>query len=283
MTTASHGQQVGQYFNDQTEPFYLEYWDSEDIHFGLFEPGEDENQLKQTLKRMTHAVISPTNIQPDSLVVDAGCGVGGPALDLARIYGCKVVGLTISQHQIELAQAKTATAELQTQVQFEYADCSIHLPFPDNSVDVVFSMEAACHFSDRAQFIRETYRILKPGGYFAFNDWLAQDNISASDYQTFIQPICDNWVMVSLETRSSYSQLIQAAGLEIVEFIDFGEAMLENAQALKRSYLTFLLQESTGHQFPPEMALWKKQLKSLYDAWLNRYFTVERCLARKNA
>jgi len=280
MTTAIHEQKVGTYYDEQTEPFYLEYWDNENIHFGLFEPGEDETHLKQTLKRMTEVVTGPANIKPDNLVVDAGCGVGGPALDIAQKYGCNVVGLTISQRQIELAQARAIAAGLQTHVRFEYANCSVHLPFPDNSVDVVFSIEAACYFN-REQFIRETYRILKPGGYFAFNDWMAQDNISVSDYQTFIQPICDNWIMVNLETRSSYTKLIEATGLEIIEFIDFGEAMLENAQTLKRSYATFLLQEATGHQFPSEMTLWKKQLKSLYEAWLKRHFTMERCLARK--
>src|SRR5262249_46213404 len=128
---AEHGRRVAGYYDDSTEAFYHRYWDSEDIHFGLFEPGADTRDLRAALKRMTRAVAGPARIGAGDVVIDAGCGTGGAALDLSRALGCQVVGLTVSDRQVELARFAAAEARLSDRVRFERADCADGLPFDD--------------------------------------------------------------------------------------------------------------------------------------------------------
>ena len=153
------GTRVARYYDEHTESFYLHYWDDEDIHFGLFtdevEPRvtRDGTVLKSALKAMTAAVVGPALIGPAEVVLDAGCGIGGAALDIARLHGCHVKGFTISPVQVEMATHRAKAEDLTGMVRFECVDCSRELPVPDSSVDVVISIEAACHFADKARFL----------------------------------------------------------------------------------------------------------------------------------
>ncbi len=59
--------------------------------------------------------------------------------------------------------------------------CTQSLPFPDNSFDAVYSIEATCHAPSLAEVYSEIYRVLKPGGVFGVYEWLmtdAYDNVN---------------------------------------------------------------------------------------------------------
>ena len=55
-------------------------------------------------------------------VLDVGSGFGGPARQVARMTGCQVVGVDITQAYVDAATALTATAGLSEQVEFVCAD-----------------------------------------------------------------------------------------------------------------------------------------------------------------
>ncbi len=280
--SSPHEQNVAHYYDTQTKPFYLDYWDEDDIHFGLFEPGETVDDLKVAIKRMTKTIAEPLKITQTDFVVDAGCGIGATAFDLINWYGCSVMGLTVSNYQVDMARSSATESGLQNKAKFEWADCSVHLPLDDNSVDAIISIESICHFSNRPVFFSECHRILKPGGYLAISDYTAQNSISTEDYETFIQPVCDAWFYPDLETGESHTKLLCNAGFDVLESVDFGESVLENAKILQQSYLMFLFQEAAGQKFPKDVKLWKRELKTKMDAWLKRHFTIYRLLARKN-
>lgn len=56
-------------------------------------------------------------LEPDMHVLDIGCGWGGMALTLAQDYGVKVTGVTLSQEQHAVANARIAEAGLEDRVQ----------------------------------------------------------------------------------------------------------------------------------------------------------------------
>ncbi|MEM9344021.1 MAG: cyclopropane-fatty-acyl-phospholipid synthase family protein, partial [Pseudomonadota bacterium] len=61
-------------------------------------------------------------IEPGMTVLDIGCGWGGMGLTLARDYGARVVGVTLSEEQHKLARARAREAGLEGQVDFRLTD-----------------------------------------------------------------------------------------------------------------------------------------------------------------
>ena len=278
-TDEPHARRVADYYDENTEPFYLKRWHPEDIHFGLFPPGSDARDHFLAVKRMTEAIARPAAIGPGHFVVDAGCGVGGAAVDIARRSGAKVLGLTISEFQVRTATGRADVASLSHRAVFERADCSRRIPCEDASVDVVVTIEAACHFRDKPRFLAECRRVLRPGGRLVGTDWMAGDSLSDADYQQHLAPVCDSWRRAGLESLATWRRMIEDAGLTIEECEDLGADVLPNAAILARGRQELLLEVANGCHSPETAGLWQQQYDSLVRAWVGRYFTIGRFAA----
>ncbi len=280
-----NGARIARYYDEHTESFYIRYWDDEDIHFGLFADVDESRNtgkrevLKSALKAMTAAVVHPCQIRCSEVVLDAGCGIGGTALDLAQSYGCRVKGLTISPVQVEIATRRAVTRGLSSLVTFECADCSRELPISDDSVDIVISIEAACHFPDKARFLKECTRVLKPGGRLAASDWMITDACTRENHLNYIIPVCDAWRLAGIESRASWRALLEGAGFKVHELIDFGADVVENARIMLRARLELMLETANSGDPEGRMALWMRQYDTLSRAWLAGHFTIGRFLA----
>lgn len=285
---SEHERLVQHHYDTMTKGYYLQ-WNPDHIHLGVFEPGEcprHNEQIKESagltraLERMIEVIVAPAGIEEYHHVVDAGCGVGGTAIHLARKRGCRVTGINLSRVQLELADKKALYAGLDDRVRFEYADCSRYLPFTDASVDVVVNIESARHYSDRRRFLSEVYRILKPGGKIVSSDWMARDGLKANQYDNFIRPLCEAWVMHDLESQSTYTRLLLEAGLQVMEFEGFNGKELDNLRILMSNYQSFRLLHFSGMR-APTLAKLIKRISMLYGAWRNTYFDIRRYYALK--
>ena len=105
--------------------------------------------------------------QPDWRVFDAGAGAGHTAHTFASHVRNVVAGdLTLPM----LVQARALAEQLNLQnVSGTVADAE-RLPFADGSFDLVTCRLAAHHFSDVAAFVRQSARVLRPGGLLAVSD-----------------------------------------------------------------------------------------------------------------
>lgn len=61
-------------------------------------------------------------IEPDMEVLDIGCGWGGMALTLARDFGARVTGVTLSEEQLKIAQDRARAEGLEDRVKFRLMD-----------------------------------------------------------------------------------------------------------------------------------------------------------------
>ncbi|MFC2969339.1 class I SAM-dependent methyltransferase [Acidimangrovimonas pyrenivorans] len=83
---------------------------------------EPDYTLEQAQRAKKDHIARKLLIEPGMTVLDIGCGWGGLGLTLARDYGAKVLGVTLSEEQHKIAQRRAAEAGLSGQVEFRLCD-----------------------------------------------------------------------------------------------------------------------------------------------------------------
>ena len=100
-------------------------------------------------------------------IVDFGCGSGANSVLLAN-RGAHVWGIDISEDLLRLARRRLAVSGRDGGATF-IAGSAHDMPFPDQSIDVVFGI-AILHHLDLDLVSREVLRVLKPGGRAIFQE-----------------------------------------------------------------------------------------------------------------
>jgi cyclopropane fatty-acyl-phospholipid synthase-like methyltransferase len=149
-------------------------------------------------------------------VLDAGCGLGGPATILACDYGATVDGVNIVEQQVRWAHRFADGNGVRNQVRVHLAS-AMDLPFSDASFDFVFCLEAAHCFVDKLRFLRECHRVLRNGGTMLFADIVGTSHLPIVNFQPALK--------LNLVTASDWSKMFAAAGFTVKEKTMVGSAV----------------------------------------------------------
>ena len=93
-------------------------------------------------------------------LLEIGCGLGTDLLQFARA-GAVVTGVDLTPASVELVRKRFVLEGVPCNAQVADAE---HLPFEDNSFDVVYSFGVLHHTPNTQKAIDEVHRVLKPGG-----------------------------------------------------------------------------------------------------------------------
>ncbi len=279
MSLSAFESEVDTYYTRSTPVFYLQGWDLAHLHLGIFDPQRNpiyENDLSAILADRTSAVAAMTDrilgqvpVAPGLRVVDAGCGVGGTAIALARL-GCVVTGVNLNELQLEIA--RKASQDAGASADFVWGNCSQGLPFADSSVDLVVNIESACHYADRPRFLAEVARVLKPGGRLAASDWIAKPRLTVQESEK-VEAMCRAWHLAPpLESLSSYRQLLEVAGLRMVSKETLGDEVRANGLVFEHAW-------RATRSFPPvlmnaEQREYQEQNRTFADTFLSGLFRL---------
>jgi 2-polyprenyl-3-methyl-5-hydroxy-6-metoxy-1,4-benzoquinol methylase len=107
---------------------------------------------------------------PGKRLLDIACGAGGPALRLAGLTGCSVMGIDVHEQAVATANALAAERGLAEVCEFRVMDATRRLPLPDGIFDAITCIDAINHLPDRPQVIAEWARLLKTVGRLLFTD-----------------------------------------------------------------------------------------------------------------
>jgi cyclopropane-fatty-acyl-phospholipid synthase len=125
-------------------------------------PRGDETLEEAQAAKKRHIAAKLCLNRPDLRVLDIGCGWGGMALTLARDYGARVTGITLSEEQLTEARARAAAEGLQDRVSFEMLDYRAVTERFDRIVSVgMFEHVGVVHFRT---FFDTVARCLAPDG-----------------------------------------------------------------------------------------------------------------------
>ncbi|MBM4068627.1 MAG: methyltransferase domain-containing protein [Planctomycetes bacterium] len=200
---------VSEYFDRITET-YREKW-SESFHFAIFDGDEP---LEQALVSTERKLVEEANLRPGMKVLDVGCGVGGPALNIADFADVDVTGVNICESQLAIARERAVKRNLADRTRFLLCD-AMHMDFPDDSFDAVYLFEAGCHMPDKPSFYKECARVLKPGGVFFGQDWFKKHNPTPQEDEKFVEPICRLFSVPNMVSLVELDEQLKAAGLSV--------------------------------------------------------------------
>jgi len=228
-TSLSHRDKIVAHY-EQTTPLYKKFWyfgKAYALHNGFY----DKRHLTpfRALENTNRVLAYLAKITPQDKILDAGCGVGGGAVWIAKKIGAKVTGINISSLQLDMARQLAREQDVNNLVNFENRDyCDTK--FPNNTFDVVWMNDSSCHAENKETLVREAYRILKPGGRIIVSDGFTikrkaeLPNVLRKMQDKFE----DGFAIGELATTEDFKNYLRRSGFRDIRIIDKTKATFPN-------------------------------------------------------
>ena len=171
-----------------------------------------EESERETMRWMAR----DAGLQPGDRILDAGCGVCGPAIYLAReLPDVTVEAITLSPVQRDIAATRIREAGLQERIQVQVADYH-NAPFASGSFDAVLFFESACYSPNPVALYREALRLLRDGGTLYVKDPFRKEGELTEDEKRGIAQV-DELYESRIRSIGEEEQAIARAGFAHVE------------------------------------------------------------------
>ncbi|GMG37763.1 unnamed protein product [Aspergillus oryzae] len=153
-------------------------------HFGFYEKDTWwPFPISKALRAMEDKLAASLDLPSGAYVLDAGCGVGHVAMNLATNYGFRVEGIDIIEHHLDKARRNiTRSALLENRVAVQRMDYHHLERFEGQKFDGVYTMETFVHATDPEAVLAGFFHVLRPGGHlslFEYDHELGDDSPEA--------------------------------------------------------------------------------------------------------
>ncbi|KAJ4950358.1 hypothetical protein NE237_027190 [Protea cynaroides] len=234
---------------DESSGMWEDIW-GDHMHHGFYDSNVTSSisdhrsaQIRMIEETLRFAGVSEDPIKKPMAIVDVGCGIGGSSRYLARKYGAKCQGITLSPVQAQRAQSLASAQGLADKVSFQVAD-ALNQPFPDGQFDLVWSMESGEHMPDKTKFVSELVRVAAPGAFIIIVTWCHRDLSPSEDSlqpeeKNLLNKICDSYYLPAWCSSADYVNLLQSHSLQDIKVADWSEYVAPFWPAVIRSALTW--------------------------------------------
>jgi cyclopropane fatty-acyl-phospholipid synthase-like methyltransferase len=165
-----HTREVAAFYNQNTDKFLEVYGEI----IQAFRTKDVTIYLDYTLKN--------AELADGQKILDAGCGVGGPAHYFASKLNVEIEGLTISDFQVKKSKELFRDKTLKGKVALRQGD--YHLMdeiYGSDIFDRIIFLESFGHSGNKTLLIEKAYRTLKPGGILYIKDLFKREHPNKED------------------------------------------------------------------------------------------------------
>jgi tocopherol O-methyltransferase len=223
-------------YYDLSKSHYEKFWDlqrSRSLHYGYWDAGT--KTFHDALLNINKVLSQKAAIEKDDRVLDAGCGIGGSSVWLAKNIGCRATGISLSAKQVETANAFAEKEDLHTLAFFEQKDFTA-TGYADESFDIVWAIESVCHARDKSAFLKEAFRVLKKGGRLIMADFFKQPGLTGKAAQ-LITEWANGWAIDDFAVLTDFSGQADLAGFRDINIEDATDKIIPSAKRLYRAYV----------------------------------------------
>jgi cyclopropane-fatty-acyl-phospholipid synthase len=269
-----------EYHYDVSNEFYSLWLDPRMVYSCAYFRSGDEDLPTAQVQKLDH-ICRKLMLEPGQTLLDIGCGWGAMAIHAASRYGVKVVGVTLSTNQYELARERVRTAGLEDRVEIRLQD---YRDVPgDASFDRISSIGMFEHvgLKNLRGYFETVHRLLRPGGV-AMNHGITSSDADSRSVGLGAGDFIDQYVFpdgelphVALAIRE-----LSAAGLELTD-----------AESLRRHYAKTLwhwsdafernVQRLTALAGEKRARIWRVYLAGCAHAFAQGWINVYQLLAVK--
>jgi sarcosine/dimethylglycine N-methyltransferase len=215
-------------FFDQTLQHYLGFWDSSGVlHTGVFADGADTD-YHAAAERTSAMLAADAGIDGSSQVLDAGCGCGNFVAYLAERTGCRAEGVDLSEERVAFARQQHGGNDA---VAFRHGSVTA-LPYEAGTFSHVVSQDALFLVPDKPRSHTEILRVLRPGGIFAFSDFLQPTTEIGERARKHVY---DRVRWNGGYSLQGYQSALETAGFEIVSVRDLNSHIRQTYQVLQHT------------------------------------------------
>jgi len=227
---------IADYYN-QTQNHYKKWWKLEKhlaVHYGIWD--EHTKNFSEALVNTNRIVMNIAKVKEGSRVLDAGCGVGGSGIFLAKNKKAKVSGITLSEEQYKFAIENSSKLNMNDLLDFRLEDFT-KTSFASNSFDLIWCIESITSSPEKKLFAQEAFRLLKKGGKLIIADYFNTLK-DKKDPNNYLEKWRKTWSMAPIESETEYLPKFLENGFSLVENHDYSRNILPTS---KRMYYSSVL------------------------------------------
>lgn len=227
-TAMATNEEVAEYYDECSFDYRWAWTDSENlaVHYGYWD--KDTKNLKEAQANINKVLTKIAKIKSDDVILDAGCGLGGSSIWLAKNIGSRVVGVTISKKQVDLATKFAKKYNVDHLVKFYHRDMT-NTKFDAESFDVVWALESIIHLGNKRKFFLEANRLLKNRGRLIIGDgFIRKDRSEFSKNESKLSKLVDKYWVATPIKPEEYKKYLEDLSFKNIQYRDITDNILRS-------------------------------------------------------